>query len=139
MAQYHDIITKEEIYWSQRSGLIWLNEGDKNTRFFHLSTLKHREKTHISHLKKGDLKITEDKDIMEEMVAFFSCLMIADFTINLDHQADFLRVIPPLVSKDQNKFLSSIPKDEEIFKAVCSLGGDKAPGLDGFPMFFFQK
>jgi hypothetical protein len=35
--------------------------------------------------------------------------------------------------------IGSIPKDEEIFKAVCSLGGDKAPGPDGFPMFFFQK
>ena len=71
LAQYHDIITKEEIYWRQRSRLLWLSEGDKNTKFFHLSTLKHRAKTHISHLKKGDLKIAEDKDIMEEMVTFF--------------------------------------------------------------------
>lgn len=119
--------------------MIWLSEGDKKTKFFHLSTLNHRAKTHISHLKKGDLKITEEKDIMEEMVAFFSSLMTANPNINLDHQADFLRVIPPLVSKEHNKLLSSIPKDEEIFKAVCSLGGDKAPSPDGFPMFFFQK
>ena len=35
--------------------------------------------------------------------------------------------------------LVTIPKEEEIFKAVFSLGGDKSPGLDGFPMFFFQK
>ena len=70
LVQYHDIITKEEIYWRQISRLIWLSEGDKNTKFFHLSTLKHRAKTHISHLKKGDLKITEDKDIIAKMSHF---------------------------------------------------------------------
>ncbi len=35
--------------------------------------------------------------------------------------------------------LCSITKDDEIFKAVCSLGGDKAPSPNGFPMFLFQK
>ncbi len=90
LTQYHDIITKEEIYWRQRSRLIWLTEGDKNTKFFHLSTLKHRAKSHISHLMKGDLKIKEDKDIMAEMVTFFSGLMIADPNINMEHQAEFL-------------------------------------------------
>ena len=35
--------------------------------------------------------------------------------------------------------LCSIPKEEEICKAICSLGGDKSPGPDSFPMFFFQK
>ena len=76
---------------------------------------------------------------MEEMVTFFSTLMTVDPNINLDNQVDFLRVIPPLVSKEHNKVLSSIPKDDEIFKVVCSLGGDKAPSANGFPMFFFQK
>ena len=42
-------------------------------------------------------------------------------------------MIPHLVSSEKNQVLSSIPKDDEIFKAVCALGGDKAPGLDGFP------
>ena len=35
--------------------------------------------------------------------------------------------------------LGTIPNDKEIFQSVCSLGGDKSPGSDGFPMFFFQK
>ena len=34
LAKYHDIITKEEIYWRQRSRQLWLSEGDKNTNFF---------------------------------------------------------------------------------------------------------
>ena len=73
------------------------------------------------------------------MISFFSSLMTVDPNINPENQTDLLKVIPPLVTKGQNKLLGSIPKDDEIFKAVCSLGGDKALGPNGFPMFFFQK
>lgn len=139
LVQYHDIVTKEEIYWRQRTRLIWLNQGDKSTRFFHLSTLKHRAKNRISYLKKGDLKITEENDISGEMVSFFSSLMTADPNIDPAHQAEILKVIPPLIIEEQNKLLGCIPKEEEILNAICSLGGDKSPRIDGFPMFFFQK
>ena len=137
--EYHDIVTKEEIYWRQRSRLVWLNEGDKNTRFFHLSTLKHKTKTCISNLKKGNMKIIEEKEILKEMASFFSTLMTSNSNINPTHQEKLLKVIPSLITEAQNKMLGSIPREEEIFKAIFSLGGDKSPGLDGFPMFFFSK
>ena len=137
MVEYHDIVTKEEIYWRQRCRLVWLNEGDRNTNFIHLSTLKHRVKNCIWNLKKGSLNITEEKDISEEMVSFYSSLMTSNSNIDTTHQAKLLNGIPSLVTKEKNRILCSIPKEEEIFKAVCSLGGDKFWGLDGFSMFFF--
>ena len=119
--------------------MVWLNEGDRNTKFFHLSTLKYRAKTCISNLKKGSLKITEENDISEEMGSLFSILMTCDSNIDTTHQVELLNVIPSLVTKEQNRMLCSIPKEEEIYRVVCSLGGDKSPGPDGFPIFFFQK
>lgn len=41
------------MFWRQRSRLVWLKEGDKNSRFFHLSTMKHRAANRISGIKKG--------------------------------------------------------------------------------------
>ena len=61
----------------------------------------------MSYIKKINLKITEEKDISE------------------------------LIIEEQNKLLGSIPKEEDIFKAIWSLGGVKSPWIDGFPMFFF--
>ena len=105
--------------------------------FFHLSTLKHRAKTCISNLRKGSLKITGEKDISEEMVSFFSSLMTTNSNIDTTHQVELLIFIPSLVTKEKNRMLCSIPKEEEIYKAVFSLGGDKSPRPNGFHIFFF--
>lgn len=32
-----------------------------------------------------------------------------------------------------------IPTHDEVFNAVFSFEGNKVPGPDGFPLFFFQK
>ena len=102
LVEYHDIVTKEEIYQRKRSLLVWLKEGDKKTRFFHLSTMKHKAKTHISNLMIGDIKITEEKEILKELVSFFASLMTIDPNIDLLNQEEILRVIPSLNTKDQN-------------------------------------
>ena len=139
LTKYHDIVTKEEIYWRKRSRIVWLKEGDKNTRFFHLFLMKHKAKTRISNLMKGDVKITKEKEILKELVSFFASLMSVDPNIDLLNQEEILRVIPSLITRDQNNMLGSIPNDKEIYQAIFSLGGYKSPGLDVFPIFFFQK
>ena len=55
---------QEEILWQQKSRKLWLREGDRNTSFFHKSTIQHKQNNRISHLKstKGDL-LEAQKDI----------------------------------------------------------------------------
>lgn len=47
--------------------------------------------------------------------------------------------IPKILNDGPNKMLVAIPSHLEIRKVVFSFEGNKAPGPDGFPMFFFQK
>ena len=53
LSNLHNIISKEEKFYKQRSKINWLKEGDQNTIFFYLSNLKHRENNRISRIKKG--------------------------------------------------------------------------------------
>ena len=46
--EFDDWLTKEELRWKQKSRALWLKEGDRNSRFFHLSTLIRRRRNRIS-------------------------------------------------------------------------------------------
>lgn len=64
--------------------------------------------------------------------------MSEDFIIDPRNEDIFLNFIPYILFEESNKLLESIPSDEEVKKAVFSFEGNKALGLDGFPIFFFQ-
>ena len=45
---------QEEIFWKQKSRVKCLNEGEKNTKFFHNSVVPKRLSSKIHKLKKSD-------------------------------------------------------------------------------------
>lgn len=44
--QLYLILDRKEVFWRQRSKQLWLNAGDKNTKFFHTACNK-RQRTNI--------------------------------------------------------------------------------------------
>jgi hypothetical protein len=51
-SQIEDQCMQEEILWKQKSRISWLKEGERNTSFFHHSTIQHIMHNRISCLKK---------------------------------------------------------------------------------------
>jgi hypothetical protein len=48
-------------------------------------------------------------------------------------------LFPPVISAEENQILCSIPTEDEVVKALSSLGSSKAPGPDGFTALFYKK
>ena len=49
--EFLDILKQEEEFWSVKSRYNWLIQGDRNTKFFHISTLIRRKRNKISSLQ----------------------------------------------------------------------------------------
>lgn len=128
---------QEEAYWSQRSRVHWLKWGDRNSKFFHASTIQrrnrnilHRIKDHLGNWLEGQ------QEVMQGVWQFFQNLYSSEPTDMLE---ECLQVVPGLVTQDMNSKLLAPVTHSEVDKAVFSMGSLKAPGPDGFNGLFFQQ
>lgn len=132
-----DIMEKEEKYWLQKSRITWLKEGDRNTKFFHLSTLIRRRRNKLEGLFDENNVWRKDKeDMMTIAVSYFQGLF------SESGQAGLPNYWPNLFPRIDGSTLDDLNADvteEEIRNALFSIGGLKAPGPDGFPAIFFQN
>ncbi|XP_015159074.1 uncharacterized protein [Solanum tuberosum] len=120
----------EEEYWKQKSGMRWFKQGDKNTRFFHNYMKGRRKKLNITEIQnaQGDLVKTID-DIGAKAVLFFE----GQFRENYRHDSDdMLKLIPKMITTEQNEEMGRIPSKEEIKEVVFSLNGESTGSPDGF-------
>ena len=106
LSQIEDRSKQEEILWKQKSRIKWLQEGERNTSFFHRSTIQHRMHNRITLLKNIDGTILETyTDIKSELVMFYEDLLSGsdlDREVAVQHVASH---IPALVAKDQKTTL----------------------------------
>lgn len=50
------------MFWGQRARVKWLNEGDRNTKFFHATTIQRRGRNRIQRIKDGRGEWVEGKN-----------------------------------------------------------------------------
>lgn len=140
LADYEDILSKEEVFWKQKSREIWLQVGDKNNKFFHNVTKQRRNLNRITKLEtQGNQMVGDPQIIRNEIIQFYSNLLNNLDGSDLKEQRNFLSVIPKEKTDEQNKTLNESFSYEEVSKALLELPSDKASGPDGFSTGFFKK
>lgn len=64
LAEYHKTLNQEEIHWKQKARVDWIQKGDRNTKFFKMSTLRRRSINIIAKTRNWSGVITyEEKEI----------------------------------------------------------------------------
>ena len=65
------ILNQEELLCFQRSQEDWIKSGDKNTKFYHASTLVRKNKNMVESLKDNNGIWVHDPTVLENMVQYF--------------------------------------------------------------------
>ncbi|XP_027182324.1 uncharacterized protein LOC113780749 [Coffea eugenioides] len=104
---------EEELFWSQKARCRWLQEGDKNTAYFHASVMATRRRNKITVLQRnnGDWCNTD-----QELGGNMQLLPT---------------VVPNAISRQMNERLIQLVNEAEIKKALFSMHPNKSPGTDG--------
>ncbi|XP_072078185.1 uncharacterized protein [Arachis hypogaea] len=135
--QISELWKQEEKYWGLRSRLKWLKWGDKNTAFFHASTIQRRIRNRIDRVKDGTGKwIHGEANIMRVVERHYTELFTSERDRNME---ECVKDIPRRVTREMNEELMADINDEEIKEAFFSMGGLKAPRPDGLNGLFFQQ
>ena len=138
MREYASIMQQEEEFWALKSRLNWATFGDRNTSFFHITTLVRRHRNKIRSIKNSVGEwITDEAGIKyyilsEYQKLFETGLCGANSPTNLEN-------FPCCgLSEEEKDRLSTSVTAEEVKQGLWSLKPFKAPGSDGLHTGFFQ-
>lgn len=124
--------------WFQKSREKWIAFGDRNTKFFHTSTIIRRRRNRIEMLKSDDGSwISEPQELETLALEYYKRLYsMNDVDPIVERLPQF--GFAPLSETD----LLSLDKPftaSEIETALKCMGKYKAPGPDGFQPVFYQE
>lgn len=126
----------EEAFWKQRSRLLWLQLGDRNTGFFHATTKNRHRRNAFTVLENEEgLVVYKEADIAKTVVDYYSNL----FTSVPRNCSETVHLaLKPVINQEENELLIAIPSATEIKEALFAINGEKAPGPDGFSASFYH-
>ncbi|XP_019157963.1 PREDICTED: uncharacterized protein LOC109154684 [Ipomoea nil] len=131
----HDILKQEEVFWHQKSRKDWIQDGDRNTTFYHRATLVRRNRARVTMLKVNGEWISNPQIIKEHITNFFKCLV--------GRNQDDIREAPTFVSgraisDRQAQSLIRLTTVNEVRQAVFGMKRFGSPGPDGIQAAFYR-
>lgn len=136
--EYSLIMLQEEEYWALKSRLNAANFGDRNTSFFHVTTMvrRHRNKIRSTKDNVGNW-ILDDLEINNHIRAGFQKLYATE-SLSSPINSGVSEFSCCYLSEEDSTKIETEVSVEEIRNGLWSLKAFKAPGLDGLHAGFFQ-
>ena len=130
----------EESFYKQKSRIQWIKEGDMNTKFFHNMVAAKQKTNYISTLidSQGN-RLNSYSQISNEAVSFFQRLLgTPDVNVTGCPHALLSDLLPKTLTDEAQLELVRPIIPEEVRATIFAIGGEKAPGPDGFTAHFFK-
>eukprot|EP00253_Pinus_taeda_P015416 PITA_15416 len=114
--------SQEEILWCQKSRIRWLKEGEKNTKFFHRSTIQRRMHNNIAFIKNSQgEKLEKHEDMEKELRDHFQEALKEQTRSRIAAIREVTRHIPKLITEEHNQNLLQPVSKQEVEEAMAQL------------------
>ena len=133
-SQVEQLLSLEEISWSQKSRMLCIKEGDNNTKFFHMMANSHRRSNHLSFLEVDGVIYEDGAKVAAQVVQYYKTLYQES-----EEWRPFVEGLEfDQIGESERGWLERRFEKDEILSVVRDMEGDKAPGPDGFSISFFH-
>ncbi|XP_057786281.1 uncharacterized protein LOC131003750 [Salvia miltiorrhiza] len=125
------MLSRQEDLHRQKSRIRWLQDGDRNTKFYHNMLRMKRASHTIKHLEINDVLVEDHNTLASHVENFYKALFAAD--INPGGDLSWItNYITSSLTLDHKSALVTCPTATEIKAVVFAMDKDSAPGPDGF-------
>lgn len=132
-----EVLEQEELLWYQKSREEWIVSGDRNTKFYHASTIVRRSRNKVDALKDNNGQLVTESDEIKRLTQnYFTSLFQSSSS---DNPSSLQQGLFPKVDDSKLKIIHGQFSIEEIKQALFDMAPFKAPGPDGLHAGFFQK
>ena len=115
----------------------WVNEGEKNTKYFLSLEKKNQSNNVITKLNTENGIVSSESDVLKEMCSFYEQLYTSKSINDVDIN-EYLSDDVPNVDENDKILCDSFPTIGECKEAVLNMKSNKSPGLDGIPAEFYK-
>ena len=140
--KWEDFLLEETRGRQIRSGIKWMEEGEKSSKFF-LGLEKARAINNtIFELNIGGRKITKETEILNEISKYYKILYTED-AHNRHFDIDIFNtyidpLVIPTISEDSFETCEEEISMKEMAEAVLKMKNGSTPGCDGIPVEFYK-
>lgn len=129
VTDFNNILAQEEMLWFQKSWAKWIVQGERNTRFFHLSTIIRRSKSKVTFLKNDNNEWVDNDDDISNLVQIYYVDLFRDrgTSIPINQMVPFQS---QLTNVDNDNLCLPV-SNAEIWNSIKNIQPYKAPGPDG--------
>ena len=105
----------EEVKWRQKSRHLWLREGDRNSKFFHLSMVICRRRNFVAEIQDNNGLWLQSREEIEKYLQRSLVRSIAPLPCI---SAKLDELFNPCITSDENGELSRVPSPQEIKEVI---------------------
>ncbi|CAL5382198.1 unnamed protein product [Camellia sinensis] len=126
---------KMDLIWFQKSRLNWAQNGDRNTRFFHIMANKRQRRNLVDSVVVDGIRVEELVLVREAVLRYFSKAFAEEWKYRPKLTGNFISISrTKVVEVLEHEFTM-----DEVWEAAKDCDGNKVPGPDGFNMICIQK